>query len=123
MASEREAIRRRRSGLHEQLRTLTHQPLMRGSVVERRRTCGKPSCACANDPDARHPGKVLTLFLEGRTQTLALRDVDEARVRRAIGAYEQAWRIINALTACEIADLRREARERRRSSKRRRGES
>ena len=92
---------------------------MRGSIVERVRTCGKPNCACASDPDARHRGKVLTVSVDGRQQTLALRHEDEARVRSAIEAYEQAWRIINGLTACELADLRRQARERRRSSRRR----
>lgn len=94
---------------------------MRGSIVERLRTCGKPNCACAKDPSARHRGKVLTVFLDGRVQTLALRQEDEAGVRAAIDAYEHAWRIINALTGCELADLRRQRRERRRSSKRRRG--
>ena len=93
---------------------------MRGSIVERWRTCGKPNCGCATDRGARHRGKVLTVFLDGRTRSLALRDADEDRVRAAIDAYELAWRIIGALTACELADLRRQARERRRSSRRRR---
>ena len=120
MGSDRQAVQRRRRQLHEQLRALTHEPLMRGSVVERRRKCGKPNCACASDPDARHGGKVITVFLDGRTQALALRIEDEARVRRAIEAYERAWRIINELTECELADLRRQARERQRSRRRRR---
>jgi hypothetical protein len=120
MPSEHKANQSRRRGLHEQLRALTHGPLMRGSIVERWRTCGKPNCACAKDPDARHRGKVLTVSLEGRAQTLALRHEDEARVRSAIEAYDRAWRVINGLTACELADLRRQARERRRASRRRR---
>lgn len=120
MASEREDTLRRRRVLHEQLRALTHGSLMRGTIVERLRTCGKPNCACASDPAARHPGKVLTVFLNGRTQTLSLRKEDEARVQQAIEAYERAWEIINGLTACELSDLRRQARERRRSSRRRR---
>jgi len=93
---------------------------MRGSIVERLRTCGKQNCACAHDPDARHRGKVLTVFLDGRAQTLALRQEDEERVRSAIDAYDRAWLIINGLTGCELADLRRQVRERRRSSGRRR---
>lgn len=88
--------------------------------MERRRKCGKPNCACASDPEARHGGKVITVFLDGRTQTLPLRNEDEARVRRAVEMYERAWQIINGLTACELADLRREARERQRSRRRRR---
>ena len=122
MDSDRAATRRRRRQLHEQLRALTDEPLMRGSVVERRRKCGKPNCACASDPDARHRGTVVTVFLNGSTQVLPLRSEDESRVRRAVEAYERAWRIINGLTACELADLRREARERRRSRRRRRAQ-
>jgi len=120
MASEREATRLRRRKLHQELRALAHEPLMRGSIVERRRTCGKPNCACATDSEARHRGRVLTVFLNGRAQTLALRQEDETRVRGAIEAYERAWKIINGLTACELADLRRQSRERRRASRRRR---
>ncbi len=111
---------RRRRALQQQLRALTQEPLMRGSIVERWRTCGKANCACATDRDARHRGKVLTVFLDGRTQSLALREADEERVRGAISGYERAWQIISALTACELADVRRQARERRRSSRRRR---
>ena len=92
---------------------------MRGSIVERRRKCGKANCACASDPEARHGGKVVAVFLDGRTQVLPLRREDESRVRGAIKAYERAWRIINGLTACELADLRRQARERRRARRRR----
>jgi prepilin-type processing-associated H-X9-DG protein len=122
MDSDRAATRRRRRQLQEQLRALTYEPLMRGSVVERRRKCGKPNCACASDPDARHGGKVVTVFLDGSTQALPVRSQDESRVRRAVEAYARAWRIINGLTACELADLRREARERRRSRRRRRAQ-
>lgn len=122
MRSDREATRRRRRQLHDQLRALTHESLMRGSIVERRRKCGKPNCACASDPDARHGGRVVTVFLDGRAQTIPLRSEDEPRVRRAVEAYERAWRIINGLTACELADLRRQARERRRARRRRRAQ-
>ena len=119
MTSDREATQRRRRQLHQQLRALTCEPLMRGSIVERRRKCGKANCACASDPEARHGGKVVAVSLDGRTQVLPLRREDESRVRGAIKAYERAWRIINGLTACELADLRRQARERRRARRRR----
>jgi hypothetical protein len=37
-----------------------------------------------------------------------------------VAAYQRLWTLINALTACELADLRRQARERRRARQRRR---
>lgn len=119
MASDREETQRRRRRLHEEIRALSFAPLMRGSVVERLRRCGRSNCACAKDPNARHGGKFLTVHLDGRTQAVHLRPEDEAKARRAIAAYGRMWEIINDLTACELSDLRREIRERRRSRRRR----
>lgn len=119
MLSHREENQRRRLQLQTRLRALTFGPLMRGSIVDRLRKCGRTNCACATDPTARHPGKYLSVHLDGRTQTLHLRPEDEQRVRAATEAYEQLWDLVNALTSGEVADLRREARERQRSRSRR----
>ena len=119
MASEREQTQRRRRLLREQLRRLSTQALMRGSLVERVRKCGRANCACASDPQRQHAGKFLTVQLDGRTQALHVRPDDESRVRAAIAAYTQLWSLINGLTACELADLRRETRERGRARRRR----
>jgi hypothetical protein len=100
------------------MRALTLEPLMRGSVVDRLRRCGKPNCACATDPASRHGGRFLTVHLDGRTRALHVRPEDEERVRNAIAAYDRLWEIINELTACELSDLSREVRERRRSRRR-----
>lgn len=119
MPSERHGIERRRRELHAQLRALSGAPLMRGSIYERRRRCGSQSCACATDPDARHTGKFLSVFLDGRTRGFHLRAEDEARAQTAIAAYHRLWQVVNALTACEVAELRRQVRERQRARKRR----
>ena len=121
MVSNRAQIERRRRRLREQLRALSEQPLMRGSVVERQRRCGRANCACARDPRARHRGTFLTVHLEGATQAVHVRPEDEAAVRAAVAAYPRLWAVINALTACELAELRRQARERRRARQRRGG--
>jgi len=63
--------------------------------------------------------KFLTVKLDGRTHALHVRPEDEAKVRAAIGAYARLWNIINELTECELSDLKREARERRRARRRR----
>ncbi len=120
MASDSEQTQRRRRQLREQVRALSFAPLMRGSLVERVRRCGRPNCACAHDPRRRHGGKFLTVQLGGRTHALHVRPEDAAKVRAAIGAYARLWQLINDLTACELAELRRQARERRRARRRRR---
>jgi hypothetical protein len=120
MASDRLQTQRRRRHLREQLRALSCEPLMRGSLVERLRRCGRPNCACARDPRRQHGGKFLTVQLGGRTQAVHVRREDEAKVRAGIEAYTRLWDLINGLTRCELSDLRREARERRRARRRRR---
>lgn len=119
MPSDREDIQRRRSQLRGKLMALVDQPLMRGSIVERWRRCGRSNCACARDPKARHGGKVLAVHLEGRVQVVPLRAEDESRVRQAVEAYGRLWEVINGLTACELSDLRRQIRERRRARSKR----
>ena len=59
----------------------------------------------------------------GRTNALHVRPEDEPKVRLALEAYAKLREIINALTECELSDLRREARERKRSRQRRRDAS
>ena len=118
VASDREQTQRRRRQLCERLRLLSLEPLMRGSLVERVRRCGRPNCACASNPNRRHSGRFLTVQLAGRSHAVHVRPQDEPRVRAAIDAYVELWDVINELTACELADLKREARERRRARRR-----
>ena len=119
MPSERHEIERRRRDLRQQLRALSVEPLMRGSVYQRRRRCGRRSCACAKDPKARHASKFLTVFLDGRTRGFHLRAEDEELAKKAVAAYNRLWTIVNELTACEAAEQRRQIRERQRARKRR----
>jgi hypothetical protein len=118
MKTERQQILERRLRLREQLRTLSHGPIMRGSLVERLRRCGRSNCACARDAGARHGGKFLTVQLDGRTEALHVRPEDETVVLDALAAYARLWEVINDLTRCELAELRRQVRERRRDRRR-----
>ena len=46
------------------------KPMRRGSLTERRMKCGKASCPCQKDPDARHgPYYSLTRPVAGKTQS------------------------------------------------------
>ena len=118
MESDRLRTQRRRQKLRERLWALSSGPLMRGSLYERLGRCGRSSCACARDPKARHPSFFLSVFLNGRTRGLHVRADDVERVRRAVDAYNQLWSVVTELTACEVADLRREARQRQRARRR-----
>lgn len=93
---------------------------MRGSIVERTRRCGKSNCACATDPRARHGGLYLSVHLDGATTAVPLRADDVSRVRDALDRYQQLWRTLTELTECEVAELRRASRARRRERTRQR---
>jgi len=90
---------------------------MRGSVYQCRRRCGRQSCACAKDSDALHTSTCLTVFLAGRTRGFHLGAEDEERAQKAVAAYNRLSKVVNALTACEVAELRRQVRERQRARK------
>jgi hypothetical protein len=118
--SHRHQLVRRREQLLARLGALVGGPLMRGSIVERTRRCGKPSCACARDPKARHGGLYLSVHLDGATRAVPLRSADVERVREAVGRYERLWDTLSELTRCELAEMRRASGERRRGQGRRR---
>ena len=119
--SQRQELQQRREQLLARLAALAQGPLMRGSIVERTRRCGKSNCACATDPEARHGGLYLSVHLDGATTAVALRADDVSGVRDAVERYQRLWQTLTELTACEVADLRRASRERRRNRTRSRG--
>jgi len=74
---QRQEIQHRRHRVQDRLRHLSYEPIMRGSLVDRLRKCGRPNCD------------------------------------------QRLWDLINDLTGCELAELRRQVRERRREKSRR----
>lgn len=108
-----DSLQDRRRRARDKLRALTFDPLMRGSLVERRKRCGKPSCACATDPERWHPDAYLSVKVDGRQYALHLRPEQLQSIQQRLDAYHQLWALVEELTACEVAELRRVARERR----------
>lgn len=107
------SLQNRRRRARDKLRALTFDPLMRGSLVERQRKCGKAYCGCATDPERRHPEVYVSVKVEGRSYALHLRPEDVQGVQERLSAYRKLWALVEELTACEVAELRRAARERR----------
>src|SRR5712692_6445438 len=67
------------------------KPMRRGSVSERYVKCSKPSCACADDPKARHgPYFSLTRGVAGRTQSRFISAGQAELVRRQVEACREA---------------------------------
>lgn len=99
---ERRRLERERDALVAELRGLGN--LMRGTVVEVGVKCGQPGCACAQG--AKHRKVHLSVNLGGRTRGCYLGREREAVVAPLIAEYQQAWGLINALTAVNLALLR-----------------
>src|SRR5260370_37070495 len=63
------------------------QPMRRGSVAESMIRCGKPGCACAGDPQARHrPYHSLTQAMGGKTRSRFLTDEKAAIAPQQLAA-------------------------------------
>jgi hypothetical protein len=79
------------------------KPMRRGSLSERTIKCSKPSCACAQDPKARHgPYYSFTHAVEGKTHSRFLTAEQAELVRQQIDAGRQFRGHVDALwEACE----------------------
>ena len=99
---DRRKLEQRRDALLSELRGLGN--LMRGTIGEVGVKCGHPRCACAQG--AKHRKVHLSVNLHGRTRSCYLGRDRAARVAPLIAEYERAWRLINDLTAVNLALLR-----------------
>lgn len=95
---------RRRDRLLRALRELLRSNLMRGSIVESSRSCGRPTCVCARE-GKKHPRRVLAVKVAGRTRTIHL-DVERAPIAAAATAnYRRLWSLVDELTVANLALL------------------
>ena len=79
------------------------KPMRRGSLSERTIKCGKPGCACAQDPRARHgPYQSLTHAVEGKTRSRFLTAKQAELVQQQIDTGRKFREHVDALwEACE----------------------
>ncbi|SRR6266498_4089217 len=79
------------------------KPMRRGSLSERTIKCGKPGCACAQNPKARHgPYHSLTHAVGGKTQSRFVTAEQAVVVQQQIDAGRQFRGHVDALwEACE----------------------
>jgi transposase len=99
---DRRRLERQRDALIQEVRGLGN--LMRGTVVEVGVRCGRPGCVCTQG--AKHRKLHLSVNLQGRTQGCYLGQEREAAVAPLLAEYQRAWRLINDLTAVNLALLR-----------------
>jgi hypothetical protein len=103
-ASRRADLEQRRAALLGRLQALPN--LMRGTVYERWHKCGRAACGCAG-AGPKHLTRQLTVTLGGRTHSRYVRVEEVEQVQAQIATYHELWGIVNALTAVNLALLRR----------------
>lgn len=82
---------------------LASEPLVRGSVYELRRRCGRPSCRCARG--ALHPVMVLSVSEQGRTRLRAIPQDRLAKLRELTQRYRRFRRTRARLVQVQRAML------------------
>ena len=79
---------------------LEHQRLLRGSLLERPKFCGKPGCKCTKG-EPHPPGLCLSRLVEGTVRQVFIRATDHERARKEALAYKRyrqalrRWRAID----------------------------
>ena len=90
------SLRRRRQGLLRQLPPL--KAVLRGSLIERYKRCGKPGCKCAEGP-GHGPKYYLSVSRSGfRPQMDYVPQEAHAQVAEFIANYHRAREILEAIS-------------------------
>jgi hypothetical protein len=75
---------------------LSQQGIIRGSLLVRRRVCGKPGCKCARGQ--KHESLYLVITDKGRTRQLYVPKDFEPLVRRWVEDYHQARELMEEIS-------------------------
>jgi hypothetical protein len=85
--------------LYSRLRQLLNEPgALRGTLVEMHRRCGKPSCRCARDAQARHRAVILCVSVEGKRTSIYVPLDWEPRVREWVARYGEMRELLDQLS-------------------------
>lgn len=104
-ARDLERLRQRRDALLQELRGVPN--LMRGTLYEPERKCGRASCACATG-GPRHPTVRLNVTVEGRTRTRYVRQQERAALEAMLAAHSRLRALVNELTEVNLRLLHAE---------------
>jgi hypothetical protein len=86
-------------------RLLSGQGLTHGTLISRRRVCGKPSCRCAKGQ--LHEGLYLVVTEGGKPRQMYVPQSWAAAVRQWIENYQQARQLMDELSALHWDKIRK----------------
>ena len=92
-------------GFRSKLAQLAHQGgVRRGTLLSRKRVCGKASCRCAKGH--LHESLYLVIREAGRTRQLCIPKEWEAIVRQWVRGYHQAQELMEEISRLHWAKIR-----------------
>ena len=98
-ATERRATSRLRQILNE-------SGVLRGTLVEGHRKCGKPTCRCAKDETARHRILILSISLDSKRTSVYVPPEWEPRVREWVARYGEIRELVEQLSRASLQRLK-----------------
>lgn len=98
MTSRTHLSSRERAALSRLRQILSRPGIVRGSLVEMRRKCGKKRCACASDPEARHCSLYLGISIGGKRRMIYIPADWEQRLREWTGRYAEIRSLLEELS-------------------------
>jgi hypothetical protein len=102
------ALRRRRAALLRRLPSL--KEVLRGSLIERYKRCGKPGCKCADGP-GHGPKFYLSVSIPGTRPLMEyVRQGYHEEVKELLDNYRQARLIVDEICEINLELLRRRER-------------
>jgi len=90
MATSRSSLSAKERAVYSKLRRLLNEPgLVRGNLVEMKRSCGKRSCKCQTDAQAKHRSLYLGVSIDGKHRMIYIPSAWEDRVREWTSRYSE----------------------------------
>lgn len=103
------SLKRARAGLVARLQALEPEDLLRGSLMERYKQCGKTGCHCARPGDPGHgPAYYLSVTLApGKTRSIYVPKKRRKYVVRALKNHQALRKLIEEITRINRELLKR----------------
>lgn len=103
--NEVKKLKQVRAGILREIRRTGN--LMRGSMYDRERKCGRKGCWCSRS-EKGHPQTMLTIYLKGEQVGIAVPKDKKEEVLSMIEEYGKLWELIEKLTRINIKIIRSE---------------
>ncbi len=94
-------LSKRRQRLLREMRELLRQNVMRGTIVETSRTCGRRNCVCMRE-GKRHARMALSVNMDGKTRSVHLSSKRQAIAHAATANYRKLWQLLEELTEVNL---------------------